>query len=88
MVQKVDDAEYYAQNGNYRYAARNYREAFQGLEIVYETINHMVVAGDYLTSIAAKYGSSVSALVDANNISDANRIYVGQELIVPVLRAR
>ncbi|MCB0872783.1 MAG: LysM peptidoglycan-binding domain-containing protein [Thermoleophilia bacterium] len=42
-----------------------------------------VVAGDTLSSIAARAGVSASALVRANGLSDPNRIVVGQRLRLP-----
>ncbi len=44
---------------------------------------HLVAAGETLGAIAAKYGVSVSSLVDLNGLVDANRIRIGQELKVP-----
>ncbi len=45
--------------------------------------SHTVAAGDTLTSIAARYGVSVSALAAENNISNPNRIITGQQLSIP-----
>lgn len=44
---------------------------------------YVVSPGDTLTSIAARYGISASALAQANGISNPNRIYVGQKLVIP-----
>lgn len=44
---------------------------------------HTVTAGENLSGIAGRYGTSVADLVAANDLADANRIYVGQELTVP-----
>ncbi len=44
---------------------------------------YTVQRGDTLFTIAQRLGTTVSALQDANNISDPNRISVGQVLIVP-----
>ncbi len=46
-----------------------------------ETI-YTVKAGDSLTAIAAKYGTTVSALVKKNGISNPDLIYVGQKIKV------
>lgn len=45
---------------------------------------YIVRAGDTLTSIAAEVGSPVNVLVQVNCLVDANRIYVGQQLHVPL----
>jgi predicted chitinase/LysM repeat protein len=44
---------------------------------------YTVQSGDSLSSIAARFQTSVSQLVLANGISNANLIYVGQQLNVP-----
>ncbi|MFQ5610656.1 MAG: LysM peptidoglycan-binding domain-containing protein [Anaerolineae bacterium] len=44
---------------------------------------YVVQAGDTLSSIAWRYGTSVNALAQANNISNSSFIYVGQRLCVP-----
>lgn len=44
---------------------------------------YVVRAGDTLGRIAARYGVSVSSLVNANHIANPNRIYVGQRLVIP-----
>lgn len=40
--------------------------------------------GDTLSDIAKRNGTTVQALAKANNISNPNRIYAGQDLIIPV----
>lgn len=42
-----------------------------------------VKAGDSLSVIAQRYGVNVQELMRANNITDANRIRVGQEVLIP-----
>ena len=44
---------------------------------------YTVQRGDTLSEIAERYGTTVSALVLANNIADRDRIYPGQVLIIP-----
>jgi LysM repeat protein len=45
--------------------------------------SYVVKSGDTLSTIALELGTSVSALADANAISNPNRIYIGQELVIP-----
>lgn len=47
-----------------------------------ETI-HVVQRGEYLSAICERYGVTMSAVMQANNIADANRIYIGQHLVIP-----
>jgi GH25 family lysozyme M1 (1,4-beta-N-acetylmuramidase)/LysM repeat protein len=44
---------------------------------------HTVKAGENLTVIAIKYGTTVAAIASANNIVNINSVSVGQVLIIP-----
>lgn len=44
---------------------------------------HVVRSGETLTTIAQKYGVTVEAIVKANGLSNADAIYVGQQLVIP-----
>jgi LysM repeat protein len=46
-------------------------------------LRHDVRAGENLTSIAATYGTTVDAIIRRNNLADANKIRIGQTLVVP-----
>ena len=46
-------------------------------------VEMVVPKGQTLARIAAKYGSSVGALVRANHIRNADLVYAGQALCVP-----
>lgn len=45
-------------------------------------VTHTVVAGDDLSHLASRYGTSISALANANGITNPNLIRVGQVLCV------
>lgn len=45
---------------------------------------HKVKRGETLSLIAKKYGASLNALLQANNLSKNKKIYVGQLLTIPV----
>jgi LysM repeat protein len=45
---------------------------------------YRVQTGDTLSAIASRFGLSVELLMEANNISDPNRVDVGQLLIIPM----
>lgn len=81
---KLADADVYLAGENFQRAYRLYKEALSGIDTLYETITHIVVEGEYLTLIASRYRSTVSAIVEINDIANPNKIYVGQELLVPV----
>lgn len=44
---------------------------------------HTVQPGDTVSALALRYGTTVWAIVSANNLVNANRIYVGQRLFIP-----
>ncbi len=46
---------------------------------------HTVQAGETLTEIAAQYGVTVQALIEANALRDADVIYAGMELLIPTV---
>lgn len=45
---------------------------------------HIVVAGDTLSGIAKEYGTTVEAIMEANDLSDASLIIIDQVLSIPV----
>jgi len=48
-----------------------------------EAREYVVQPGDFLSKIAASQGTTVAELVEANNLTNANFIRVGQVLIIP-----
>ena len=44
---------------------------------------YTVKAGDSLTSVAIKFGTTVAAIASANDIKNINSIKVGQVLTIP-----
>jgi nucleoid-associated protein YgaU len=44
---------------------------------------HVVKSGETLSEIASAYGVTVTALVRANGLKDANAIRVGQKIFIP-----
>jgi len=46
-------------------------------------VMHRVAAGETLSEIAARYGTSVAALAEANGIADVHRVRAGEALAVP-----
>jgi LysM repeat protein len=48
-----------------------------------QTVIYVVRSGDTMYSISRRFGVSVACLSQANNISNPNRIYAGQRLVIP-----
>lgn len=55
----------------------------QLLVTVASALTYRVQWGDTLYRIAARFGTTMQAIAQANQISNPNLIYVGQELIIP-----
>ncbi len=52
-----------------------------------EPFRYAVVAGDALGAIAQQFGVSTVAIMEANSMSDANSLFVGQQLLIPGYKA-
>ena len=48
-------------------------------------LTHIVVAGDTLSALAKEYGTTVEAIMEANDLSDAELIVIGQVLSIPII---
>lgn len=48
-----------------------------------EPFTYTVEKGDTLGSIAAKFDMNTVRLIEANNLTDPNNVYVGQKLLIP-----
>lgn len=48
-----------------------------------EQIVHIVQSGETLGQIARRYGTTIAAITQANNLTDPNRLSIGQQLIIP-----
>ena len=47
-------------------------------------IDYVVELGDTLAGIAAKFNSTEEAIIEANNIENANALFAGQLLVIPI----
>ncbi|MCB0114078.1 MAG: LysM peptidoglycan-binding domain-containing protein [Caldilineaceae bacterium] len=47
------------------------------------SVYYIVQPGDTLSAIARRYGTTVTAIANANGISNPSKIYVGQRLYIP-----
>lgn len=50
-----------------------------------EAIIHVVAWGETVSSIAARYGVAISDIVSTNQLTEADAIFVGQRLVIPVI---
>ena len=79
-------AEAYAAATNYQGSYLLYRDLLQSRFRAYD--NTMVVRikkGDYITSLARQYNTTVAAILSANGLTNQDRLDPNTELIIPVL---
>ena len=76
--------------GTYKFLGFIYNPAVSGSVTVSNTTTnssseqvYIVKSGDTLSAIAAKYGTTYQTLAQYNNISNPNRISVGQQIKIP-----
>lgn len=85
MASALEAAETAQSRNDYEEAYRNYREAVTFSSQAFELVEHVVESGEYLSSIAVDYNSTVSLIAAANNMENPNLIITGQTLQIPVL---
>ncbi|MFQ5946629.1 MAG: LysM peptidoglycan-binding domain-containing protein, partial [Anaerolineae bacterium] len=85
LAAALAEAERFAAAGNFSVAFEKYQQAVRVARWSRSTASHVVQPGDYLTMLASRYGSTVNAIVLANEIADPNLIFPGEELLIPVL---
>jgi len=83
----LQEADGHCAAGNFSGALEAYRRALSTSDEAQpqDSIIHVVQSGEYLILIAGRYGSTVQAIVEANDIPNRSLIYPGQELVIPVL---
>lgn len=85
LLGTLQEAEAYAAQGNFAVAYERYQRAVRLADSHQVTVEHEVQPGEYLTLLASRYRSTVSAIVGANAIENKNLIFPGERLIIPVL---
>ncbi len=86
MTTNLQNAEAYAVAGNYSRSFELYRTLLRTRTVAYDNTNVVRVKnGDYLTSLARQFGTTVSAILAANNLTNQDRLDPNTELIIPIL---
>lgn len=85
LLAQLDSGDSYADRRNYRSAFREYREAARRVTFLLPNVTYVVQSGDYLTSLASRYHTTVDAIAQANGLDFTKKITIGQELVIPVL---
>ena len=85
LISKLKQADGYIQIRSYRSAFRIYRDQARKILFIFPKVTHVVRSGDYLTSLANQYHTTVEAILQANNLGSTKKVTAGQELVIPVL---
>ena len=85
LISKLKQADGYVQIRSYRSAFRIYRDQARKILFIFPKVSHVVRAGEYLTSLANQYNTTVEAILQANNLGSTKKVTTGQELVIPVL---
>ncbi len=85
LAAAIEEAEQFSSLGDYAKAFERYSEALRGADPGYESLIHVVKPGEYLTLLANRYGSTIQAIIAANNIANPNKIFTNQQLEIPLL---
>lgn len=83
----LGEAQRYAEIEWYRTAYRLFRRVLPATDLILDKGEIVVIKeGDYLSSLANTYGTTVQEIVKANALPNAANIQMGQEIIIPTLK--
>jgi LysM repeat protein len=82
---QLDKASKLAARGDYKNAYQTYSSALHDISGLYKMMNVVVESGDYLTMLARRYNTTVSAILAANGISRASEVKASMTLKIPTL---
>jgi tetratricopeptide (TPR) repeat protein len=83
----LKEAERYTEIEWYRTAYRLYRRVLPASDLLLDTEEIIIIKeGDYLSSLANLYNTTVQEILNANAIPNAGNIQLGQEIVIPILK--
>jgi tetratricopeptide (TPR) repeat protein len=71
--------------GDYKNSYLVYSAALHDIADLFKTVNVMVESGDYLTMLARRYNTTVSAILAANGITRGSSLKANSIIIIPTL---
>jgi tetratricopeptide (TPR) repeat protein len=69
----------------YKQSYNAYNETLGEMVKNFQTVSHTVTTEDYLSRLANFYQTTVSAILEANGISDPKNLSIGDKIIIPVI---
>lgn len=81
----LEEADRYAGLEWYRTSYRLYQRVLPASEILFDFQEIVIQEGDYISSLARRYNSTVQSILDANSISDINDLQTGQTIKIPTV---
>ena len=85
LLENLQKADNFAVKERYESAYRLYNVAMPEIANNFQTYTHVVQSGDYLSQLANYYQTTLSAILEANQIRDPNDISIGVRIIIPVI---
>jgi len=85
IVESLEKADTYVSRKRFESAYPLYNAAIEKIAENFQTIIHEVESGDYLVQLARFYQTTLSAIMEANNISDPDDISIGDRIKMPVI---
>ena len=71
----------------YRTSYRLYRRVLPATDLILDKVEVVTIKeGDYLSSLAKIYDTTVQEILQANALPSAGNIQLGQELVIPTLK--
>lgn len=84
-LNKLDQADLYFRWTNFRSAYKLYSEITSSVGLKYTLVTHKIESGEYLTQLANRYGTTVDAIIAANEDINSKQIEAGQEIVIPTI---
>lgn len=81
----IDAAESNITIRNYQTAYFFYEDALSGTHEIYTLNQHTVEQSDYIVLLANQYNSTITYILDYNELASINLIRIGQEILIPSL---
>jgi tetratricopeptide (TPR) repeat protein len=86
LTTTLSSAEYSSSVGDYTSAFYAYRTLIRNRVEAYNQSNIVTIkSGDYITSLAHRYNTTVSAILSANKMANQPRLTPNTQLIIPIL---
>jgi tetratricopeptide (TPR) repeat protein len=74
-----------ANRGDFKNSYQSYSSALHNVAALFKTLNVVIESGDYLTMLARRYNTTVSAILAANGLTRESDLQANTILVIPTL---